>query len=177
MLSRMQVQYLCMFQRVSAWHSMQTYTITHIPLPPSHTHTQQFKKKNSLKWPKTLGNTLTHTRAREHAHTHTHFLDVSFSRSKSFFYSFFWSALVSCLYRTVSGDPLDQVFIYLLGNPSNNNKQQQTHTQTCTLLHTHMHAHTNANLHKDTYTHIFRVNVVLTKGIQPSVWDKFPWVK
>ena len=58
------------------------------------------------------------------------FLDVSSSRSKSFFYSFFWSALVSCLYRTVSGDPLDQVFIYLLGNPSNNNKQ--TNKQTIT---------------------------------------------
>ena len=56
------------------------------------------------------------------------FLDVSFFRSKSFFYSFFWSALISCLYRTVSGDPLDQVFIYLLGNPSNNNKHTNKQT-------------------------------------------------
>ena len=37
------------------------------------------------------------------------FLDVSFFRSKSFFYSFFWSALlftsILCLYRAVPGDP------------------------------------------------------------------------
>ena len=49
------------------------------------------------------------------------FLDVSFFRSKFLFYSFFWSALF--LNRTVSRDPLDQVFNYLLGNPSNNKKQ------------------------------------------------------
>ena len=54
------------------------------------------------------------------------FHDVAFFRSKSsfFFFSLFWSALFWCSHCTVSGDPFDQVFIYLLGNPPNNNRRE-----------------------------------------------------
>ena len=48
------------------------------------------------------------------------FLDMAFFHSKSVFFLSF-DLLFLCLYRTVSGDPLDQVFIYLSGNSSNNN--------------------------------------------------------